>query len=154
MTPWTAAHQDSLSITNSRRLLKLSHWVGDAIQPFYPLLSPFPPALNLSKHHNLFKWVSSSHQVAQILELQLQHQSFQWTFRVDFLKDWLVWSPSCLRVFFKHQSSNASILWCSAFFMVQFSHLYMTTGKTIALTTWIISLLAKWCLSFLLHSLG
>ena len=61
------------------------HWVGDAIQPFHPLLSPSPLALNLSQHQGLFKWVSSSHQVTKVLELQLQHQSFQWIFRVDFL---------------------------------------------------------------------
>ena len=61
------------------------HWVGDAIQPAYPLSSPFPPALNLSQHQGLFKWVSSSHQVAKVLEFQLQHQSFQWTPRTDLL---------------------------------------------------------------------
>ena len=61
------------------------HWVGDAIQPSHPLLSPSPPASNLSQHQGLFKWVSSSHQVAKVLEFQLQHQSFQWTFRTDFL---------------------------------------------------------------------
>ena len=53
------------------------HWVGDAIQPSHPLSSPSPPAFNLSKHQGLFQWVSSSHQVAKVLELQLQHQSFQ-----------------------------------------------------------------------------
>ena len=61
------------------------HWVGDAIQPSYPLLSPSPPALNLSQCQGLFKWVSSLHQVAKILEFQLQHQSFQWTPRTDLL---------------------------------------------------------------------
>ena len=60
------------------------HWVGDAIQPSHPLSSP-SPALNLSQHQGLFKWVSSSHQVAKVLEFQLQHQSFQWIFRTDFL---------------------------------------------------------------------
>ena len=54
------------------------HWVGDAVQPSHPLLSPSPPALNPSQHQGLFNWVSSSHQVAKVLELQLQHQSFQW----------------------------------------------------------------------------
>ena len=61
------------------------HWVGNAIQPSHPLSSPSPPALNLSQHQGLFKWVSSSHQVAKILEFQLQHQSFQWKLRTDFL---------------------------------------------------------------------
>ena len=59
--------------------------IDDAIQPSHPLLPPFPPALNVSQHHGLFQWVSSSHQVAKILALQLQHQSFQWIFRVNFL---------------------------------------------------------------------
>ena len=57
------------------------HWVGDAIQPSHPLSSPSLPALNLSQHQGLFQWVSSSNQVAKVLEFQLQHQSFQWKFR-------------------------------------------------------------------------
>ena len=61
------------------------HWISDAIQPAHPLLSPSPPAFNLSQHQGLFQWVSSSHQVAKGLELQLQHQSFQRIFRTDFL---------------------------------------------------------------------
>ena len=61
------------------------HQVGDAIQPSHPLLSPSPPVLNLFQHQGLFKWVSSSHQVAKVLEFQLQHQSFQWICRTDFL---------------------------------------------------------------------
>ena len=61
------------------------HWVGDAIQPSHPLLSPSPPALNLSPCQSLFKWVSSSHQMAKVLEFQLQHKSFQWTPRTALL---------------------------------------------------------------------
>ena len=61
------------------------HWVSDAIQPSHPLLSPSPPAFNRSKRQGLFKCVRSSHQVAKVLELQLQHQSFQWIFGIDFL---------------------------------------------------------------------
>ena len=61
------------------------HWVGDAIRPTHPLSSPSPPAFNLSQHQGLFKWVSSSHQVAKILKFQLQNQPFQWIFRTDFL---------------------------------------------------------------------
>ena len=61
------------------------HWVGDAIQPSHPLLSPSPPTFNLFQHQGLFKWVRSSHQVTKVLEFQLQHQSFQWIFRTDFL---------------------------------------------------------------------
>ena len=61
------------------------HWVSDAIQLSHPLSSPSPPTFNFSQHQGLFKWVSSSHQVAKLLELQDQHQSFQWIFRTDFL---------------------------------------------------------------------
>ena len=69
------------------------HWVSDAIQPFHPLSAPSLPAFNLSSHQGLFWWVSSSHQVAKILEFQLQHLFFQWIFRTDFLYDGLVGSP-------------------------------------------------------------
>ena len=65
------------------------HWVGDAIQPSHPLLSPSFPASDLSQHQGLFKWVSSSHQVAKMLEFQFQHQSFQWIFRTG----WISFSP-------------------------------------------------------------
>ena len=58
------------------------HWVGDAIQPSHPLPSPSPPAFNLSRHQSLFQWVGYSHQMARVLELQLQNQSFQWVFRL------------------------------------------------------------------------
>ena len=66
-------------------------WVDDAIQPSCPLSLPSPPAINLSQHQFHFRWVSSLHQVAKVLELQ--HQSFQWVCRTDFLKDWLAGSP-------------------------------------------------------------
>ena len=59
--------------------------VGDTIQPSHPLLSPCPPAFNLSQHQSPFQWVSFSHQVANVLEFQIQHQSFKWIFRTDFL---------------------------------------------------------------------
>ena len=65
------------------------YWVSDATQPSHPLPPPSPPAFNLFQHQGLFQWVSSSHQVAKVLELQLQHQSFQWIFRTDFLWDGL-----------------------------------------------------------------
>ena len=61
------------------------HWVGECIQPSHPLSAPSPHAFNLSQHQGLFKWVSSSHQLAKVLEFQLQYQSFQWIFRTDFL---------------------------------------------------------------------
>ena len=84
-TPWTAASQASLSITNSWSLLKPMpiELVMPAIQPSHPLSPPSPPALDLSQHQGLFQWVSSSHEVAKVLEFQLQHQSFQWTPRTD-----------------------------------------------------------------------
>ena len=69
------------------------HRVGDAIQPSHPPSSPSPPAFNLSQHQCLLQWVSSLHQVAKELEFQLQHQSFQWIFRADFLQNRLVGSP-------------------------------------------------------------
>ena len=73
------------------------HWVHEAIQPSHPLLLPSSPALNLSQHQGLFQWVSSLHQVAKVLELQLQPQSFQWTLRTDLLQDGLVGSACCPR---------------------------------------------------------
>ena len=79
-TPGLPVHHQLLEFTQTH-----VHWVGDAIQPSHPLLSPSPPAFNLSQHQGLFKWVSSSHQVAKVLEFQLQHQSFQWTLRTDLL---------------------------------------------------------------------
>ena len=111
--------------------------VGDAIQPSHPLLSPSPPAFSLSQYQGLFQWVNSSYQVAKVLELQLQHQSFQWKFRSDFLY-WFellaVQGPP--KSLLQHHSSKASILWHSALLIVQLSHPYMTTGKTIDLTRW------------------
>ena len=65
------------------------HWVGDAIQPSHSLSSPSPPAFNLSQHQSLFQWISSSHQVAKVLELQLQHQSFnEYSGLISFRIDW------------------------------------------------------------------
>ena len=61
------------------------HWVGDAIQPSHPLLPPSLPPFNLSQHQGLFQWVSSLHHMAKVLEFQLQYQSFQWIFWIDFL---------------------------------------------------------------------
>ena len=69
------------------------HWASNAIQLSYPLSPYSPPALNLSQHQGFFYWVGSLHQVAKVLELQPQHQSLEWIHRVDFLQDWLVWSP-------------------------------------------------------------
>ena len=79
-TPGLPVHHQLPELTQTHL-----HVVGDAIQPSHPLSSPSPPALNLSQHQSLFEWVSSSHQVAKVLEFQLQHQSFQWTPRTDLL---------------------------------------------------------------------
>ena len=79
-TPGFPVHHQLLEVTQT-----YIHWVSDAIQPSHPLLSPFPPAFNFSQHQGLFQWVGSSHQVANVLEFQLQHQSFQWIFRAEFL---------------------------------------------------------------------
>ena len=131
-TPVLPVHHQLPEFTQTR-----VHWVGDAIQPSHPLSSPSPPAFNLSQHQGLFKWVSSFYQVAKVLEFQLQHQSFQWIFRTDLLQNGLVGFPCCTRdsqESSQHHISKASILRCSAFFIVQLSHPYMTTGKTIALT--------------------
>ena len=82
----------------------------------------------------IFQWVFCAHQMMKILELQLQHQSFQWIFRVDLPQDWfeLLAVQGTFRSLLQHHSSKASILWCPVFF--QLSHLYVTTGKTIGLT--------------------
>ena len=115
------------------------HQVGDAIQPSHPLLSPSPPTCSLSQHQGLFQWVSSLHQVAEILELQLQHQSFQWIFSVYILLDWLVWSPCSPRdsqesfPTSQFKSIKSSVL---NFLYGSNPHPYMTTRKTIALTRW------------------
>ena len=76
--PRTATRQATLSITNSQSLTQTHvRWVSDAIRPSHLLSPPSPPAFNLSQHQGLFQCVSSSHQVAKVLEFQLQHQSFQ-----------------------------------------------------------------------------
>ena len=112
------------------KLLELAqiqvHQVSDAIQPSHPLSSPSPPAFNLSQHQGLFQWDSFSHQMAKLLEFQSQHQSFQWilgliSFRMDWL-DLLV-VQGILKSLLQHHSSKASTLRCSAFFMVQLSHM-------------------------------
>ena len=69
------------------------HWVSDAIQPSHPLSSPFPPAPTPSQHQSIFQWVNSSHEVARVLEFQLQHHSFQRNPRADLRQNGLVGSP-------------------------------------------------------------
>ena len=100
------------------------HWVGNAIEPVPPLLSPSPPSLNLSQHQGLFQLVSSSNEVTKVLELQLQHNEFnKYSGLISFRTDWLdlLAVQGTLKSLFQHYSSKASILWRSAFFVVQLS---------------------------------
>ena len=92
-TPWIAACQASLSITNSRSSLKLTSIESVMPPSHHSLSSPSPPAPNPSQHYSLFQWVNSSHEVAKEMELQLQHHSFQRNPRVDLLQNGLVGSP-------------------------------------------------------------
>ena len=114
------------------------HRVGDTIQPSHPLSSPSPPAPNPSQLQGLFQWVNFSHEVAEVMEFQLQHQSVQWTPKTYLLQEELVGYPCSPRDSQEssptRQFRKASIFRRSAFFTVQLSHPYMTTGKTIALT--------------------
>jgi len=115
------------------------HWVGDAIQPSCPLSSLSPPALNLSQHQGLFKWVSSLHQVAKVLEFQFNiSASNEHPGLISFRMDWLdlLAVQGTLKSLLQHHSSKVSILQCSVFFIVWLSYPYMTTGKTIVLTRW------------------
>ena len=130
-TPGLPVHYQLWELTQTH-----IHWVGDAIQPSHPLLSPFPPTLNPSQHQGLFQWVRSLHQVVKVLKFQLQHQSFQWIFRTDLRMNWLdlLTVQGTFKSLLQHHSSKALILWCSTFFIVQLSHPYMTTGKIVPVT--------------------
>ena len=115
----------------------LVHQVSDAIQPSHPLSFPSPPALNLAQHKGLFQWVSSSHQVAKVLEFSFNiSPSNEHSGLIFFRMDWfyLLAVQETLKSLLQYHSSKASILQGSASFMVQHPHPYMTTGKTIALT--------------------
>ena len=116
------------------------HWVGDAIQPSHPLSSPSPPTLNLSQHQGLYskesalrirwpKYWSFSFSISPSNEY-----SGMISFRIDWLD--LLAVQGTLKNLLQHHSSKASIFLHSAFFKVQLSHPYMTTGKTIVLTRW------------------
>ena len=109
------------------------------VQPSHPLMPSPPSALNLSQHQRLFQWVICSHQMTKILELQLQHSpSSEYSGLISLQFDWfnLFAVQGTFKSLLQHHSSKASILWCSAFFTVQVSQPYVTTGKTIALTIW------------------
>ena len=116
------------------------HRVGDAIQPSHPLSSPSPPAPNPSQHQGLFpmsQLFTSGGQSIGVFSFSIS-PSNEHPGLISFRMDWLdlLAVQGTLKSFLQHHSSKASILWHSAFFIVQLSHPYMTTGKTIALTGW------------------
>ena len=140
------------------------HWVSDAIQPSHHLSSPSPPALNLSQDQGLFQWVSSLHQVYWSLSFSIS-PSNEYSGLISFRMDWLdlLAVQGTLKSLLQHHSSKASILWHSAFFIVQLSHPYMTTGKTIDLTRWtfvgkvtslLFNMLSRLVIAFLPRSKG
>ena len=114
VSPWTTVHKASLCFIISYKLLRFMSIDSVMLSNYFIIFCP--PALKLSQHQGLFQRVSSFHQVAKVLELELQHQSFQWIFRDNFLQDWLVLSPESpkdSRVF-----SNTTI-WKPHFFIAQ-----------------------------------
>ena len=154
-TPWTAARQASLSITNSRSLLKLmsikSVMPSNYLIPccFLLLLLSIFPSIRVSSNELVLcirwpKYWSFSFSISP---------SKEYSGLISFRMDWLALLAvqGTLKSLLQHHRSEATILWCSAFFMVQLSHPYMTTGKITALT--IQTSLAKYCLCFLIYCL-
>ena len=147
-TPGLPVHHQLLEFTQAH-----VHWVGDAIQPSHPLWSPSPPAFNLFQHR-----VFSSESALHIKWPKYWHFSFSpsnecsglISFRIDGFD--LLTVQGTLRSLLQHHSLKASILWHSDFFMVQLSHPYITTGKTITLTTQ--TFVAKVVSCFLIHCPG
>ena len=128
--PGLSVHHQLLEFTQTH-----VHRVGDSIQPAHPLSSPSPPALNPSQHQGLFQWVSMRWPKYWSFSLSIS-PSNEHPGLISFRMDWvdLLAVQGTLKSLLQHHSSKASILQCSAFFTVQVSHPYMTTGKTIALT--------------------
>ena len=125
--PGIPAHHQLVEFTQTH-----VHGVGDAIQPSHPLSSPSPPALNLSQHQSLFQWVNSSHEVTKYWSFGVSTTtSKELPGLVSFRMDWLdlLAVQGTLKSLLQHHSSKASILQLSAFFTVQLSHPYITTGK-------------------------
>ena len=113
------------------------HWVSDAIQPSHPLSAPSPPTFNLSQHQGLFYESALHNRWPKCWSFSFSiSPSNEYSGVISFRIDWfgLLAVQGTLKSLLQHHSSKASILWCSAFFIVQFSHPHMTTGKTIALT--------------------
>ena len=131
-TPGLPVHHQLLESTQTH-----VHWVNDAIKPSHPLSSSSPPALNLSQHQGLFQWVSSLHQVAKVWSFSFNiSPSNEHPGLISFRMDWLDLLAVQGTLKSLPESSKASIIRHSAFFIAQLSHPYMTTGKTIALTRW------------------
>ena len=139
-TPWTSAYQASLSITSSRSLLKLMSIASVMLSNHHilchPLLLPLSifPSIRVFSNELLFhiRW-PRYWSFSFIISPSIEYSGLI-SFRMDWLDLLIV--QGTLKRLIQHHSSNASILWCSAFFIVQLSHPYMTTGKTIALTRW------------------
>ena len=138
--PWTAAHQASLSITNSRSLLKLMSI--ELVTPFNHLILCHPLLLLPSVFPSIrvfFQWVSIRISWPKYWSFSFNiSPSNEYSGLISFRIDWLdlLAGQGTLKGLLQHHSSKASILRCSAFFIVQLSHPYMTTGKTIVLTRW------------------
>ena len=137
-------------------------WVCDAIQPSHPLSSPSPPALSLSQHQGLSNELALCIRWPKYWNFSFSiSPSSEYSGLISFRMDWLdlLAVQETFKSLLQHHSSKASILGCSAFFMVQFPHLYMTTGKTIALTRWtfvskVMSLLFKTLSRFVIGNLA
>ena len=113
-----------------------AHQVGDAIQPSHPLV-PSPPTFNLSQHQGFFQmsqfFTTGDQSIGALASASVLPMNIQDWFPLR-LTDLISFQSKGLSRVFQHHSSKASVLWHSVFFMVQLSHPYMTTGKTIALT--------------------
>ena len=119
VTPWTACSMPGFPVHHQIQEIAQTHahQVGDAIQPSHPLLSPSPPPFNLSQHQGLLYWVSSSNQVAKVLEFQFSiSPSSEYSGPISFRMDWfdLLALQRTLKSLLQHHSSKPSILRCSA----------------------------------------
>ena len=125
------------------------HGVGDAIQPSHPRSPPSPPALSLSQHQCLFQWVSSFHHAAKVLELQLHiSPSNEYLGLISFRIDWfdLLAIQGTLKSLLQHHSSKASVLPCSAFFMVQIaSFMVLMLSVQEEVSMWVHKIFLKIC---------
>ena len=164
-TPWAAAHQPSLFITNTQFTQTNVHWLSDAVQPSHPLSSPSPPASHLSQNQGSFQmsqlFTSGGQSIGSFsfnISPSNEHPGL-----ISFRKDWLnlLAVQGTLKSLLQHHSSKASILQHSAFFIDQLSHPYMSTGKTITLTrqtfvgkvmSLLFNMLSRLVITFLLRS--